>query len=74
MANKIVFTPNIPIAWNYFWGTFWSDILKFLWLPDMLEGDMKDWEKSSWTLYVLGKILVGFGIYQTIAAFRRYGK
>ena len=49
-----------------------QQVVKFLWIPDGLkkiEGDI-----YSYIWFVLGKILIGYGIYQTISAFRKYGK
>lgn len=53
---------------------FCSNVLTFIWLPNLTGKNMLELQQSSPFFFILGKIAVGFGIYQTIAAFRRYGK
>lgn len=72
-ADYIFFTLDWH-EWREYLPIFWNNVLCYMWLPDMLNIDLKEWEKSSITIYILGKILVGFGIYQTISAFRKHGK
>ena len=72
-ADHIFFTLDWH-EWMEYLPIFWNDVLSYMWLPDMLNLDLKEWEKSSITIYILGKILIGFGIYQTISAFRKHGK
>lgn len=71
--NEYSFGGN-PMQWVILTSDFWKEILNFLWLPSGFKE--LDNEKStvlSSFLYILGKILIGYGIYQTISAFRKYG-
>jgi hypothetical protein len=61
---------------------FWSDAIEFLWLPHGL-GNLADQLKKSTSFlqnlgmvisFLLGKIFIAYGIYQTISAFRKFGK
>lgn len=72
----------------YFDVNFWREAVNFLWLPDgfdSLTGLTKD--KGIYTsqhnilnilfgtvCFLLGKILIAYGIFQTISAFRKYVK
>jgi len=68
---------------NLVWFTqsFWEGAISFLWLPSGLK-ELEDFEgKLSWASFItatlsflLGKILIAYGIYQTVAAFRKHGK
>jgi hypothetical protein len=61
---------------------FWSDAVSFLWIPQGvsdLSNGLK--EHHSWISeflmtisFVLGKIFIAYGVFQTISAFRRHGK
>lgn len=61
---------------------FWSEAISFLWLPQGLGGLAENLKSDlctfSWLtmilLFILGKIVVAYGIYQTISAFRKHGK
>lgn len=58
---------------------YWKNVLGFLWLPN-LEGfkELTDTKLNaslwSYVWFIIGKIAVAYGIYQTISAFRKYGK
>lgn len=57
--------------------TYWKEVLNFFWLPN-LDG-FKELSNSKTTIgsyiwFISGKILIGYGIYQTIVAFRKYSK
>jgi len=53
-----------------------DDFVKYLWLPHGFEGLFNGVSVGFWGIFVfiLGKIFIAYGIYQTIAAFRKYGK
>ncbi|MBP1630981.1 MAG: hypothetical protein H6Q15_1874 [Bacteroidetes bacterium] len=56
-----------------------GDALSYFWLfggLDILKNSNKDILISWYALipYILGKIFIGYGIYQTISAFRKFGK
>jgi hypothetical protein len=65
---------------------FWKEAIGFLWLPEGLDGLVKSNNalfdtSSGWGrlvigtfLFLLGKVAVAYGIFQTISAFRKYGK
>jgi hypothetical protein len=61
---------------------FWSGAIEYLWLPqglsELTEGLSKHSSILVITLMILsffvGKILIAYGIFQTISAFRRHGK
>lgn len=66
------------------WGdTFiWTDsaylkeAVNYLWLLDSLN-EISNCEAMNWwmiAVFILGKVLIAYGIYQTISAFRRFGK
>lgn len=77
LTNKeIYFTMNIT-SWIIWDASYWKDILIFMWLPSGLKPiDMYATNISLWGCiwFMLGKIFVAYGIYQTISAFRKYGK
>jgi len=54
-----------------------KEAIEYFWLPNGIEGLFsKEMNVSWWAIvsFFLGKILIGYGIFQTIAAFRKYGK
>lgn len=53
-------------------GLYWKEVLRYLWLPDI--SGIKEIESGfcSTFIYMLGKIFIAYGIYQTISAFRKY--
>ena len=70
-----------------FWSIYVNNILEFIWPLSGLKGlgelEIKSVDPCfanyflltlGKIIFVMGKIAVGFGIYQTIAAFRRHGK
>lgn len=64
--------------WSIFSSEYWENILRYLWLFDQ-EGfkelvNEKEATLLSYIFFILGKIFVGYGIYQTISAFRKYRK
>ena len=61
---------------------FWENLMKYFWLPNGI-GDLISFLKSSPNMfigiigvisYLLGKIFIAYGIFQTISAFRKYVK
>lgn len=67
---------EIPNSWqDESWtsiGIYWKNVLSYLWIPKF--PDLNDMTTTALIFYILGKIIVGYGIYQTIAAFRKHGK
>lgn len=64
--------------WIIFDQQYWIEAIKYLWIAD-LDGFKRIGCNGSPTFfsylfYIVGKILIGYGIYQTISAFRKYGK
>ncbi len=66
-------------SFKYF---FWENLIKYLWLPNGID-DLISFLKSKPNFfigfiglisYILGKILIAYGIFQTISAFRKYVK
>jgi uncharacterized membrane protein YqaE (UPF0057 family) len=61
---------------------FWIDALHYLWLPEGLSELSKGLYKNDFWLgliimilsYIIGKIFIAYGIFQTISSFRRHGK
>lgn len=58
-----------------------KESVNYLWLLNGLSGLLEDTGNTCWWLviilvviFVLGKILIGYGIYQTVAVFRRLSK
>ncbi len=55
-----------------------KELVEYFWLPNGFDGLFSDTNAlSSWggiIVFFLGKIAIAYGIYQTIAAFRKYGK
>ena len=72
-SDQIIFTTNISSIIDYL-PIYWNDVMTFLWLPNIIHKGSVSIADGSMTIFVIGKILIGFGIYQTITAFRRHGK
>ena len=52
-----------------------EEFLKYLWLPNGFDGLFSaKLSLGATSVFILGKIFIGYGIYQTISAFRKYGK
>lgn len=53
-------------------GEYWKSMLQYLWLPDT--SAFKNDGLGFWSIlvYIIGKIFITYGIYQTISAFRKY--
>lgn len=63
--------------WIFFKEEYWKGVLNFFWLPN-LDG-FKELANSKTTIvsyvwFIMGKVFIGYGVYQTISAFRKYGK
>ena len=66
--------------WNFLWNDkqFWSGFINFFWLPtgfnELVSQKSKDVNGGEWgaLFFILGKIIIAYGIYQTVAAFRKY--
>lgn len=61
---------------------FWENLMKYFWLPNGID-DLMSFLKSNSNIfigtigvisYLLGKIFIAYGIFQTISAFRKYVK
>jgi len=54
------------------WGLYWKEVLRYFWLPDI--SGLKGLEVGFWgaLIFIIGKIFIAYGIYQTVAAFRKY--
>jgi len=55
----------------------WSGFLQYIWLPNGLDGliNLNHLINGGWVgalFFLAGKVLVAYGVYQTIAAFRKY--
>lgn len=66
-------------SWLIFDAEYWKRVIEFLWLPSGLNeltelNKLKSISLWSYLWFVLGKIFVAYGMYQTISAFRKYGK
>lgn len=73
-ADEYIFLP--------FTKDFWNGVVNFLWLPEGIN-DLSIFIKGEHTglmlsigilSYILGKILIAYGIFQIISAFRKYVK
>jgi hypothetical protein len=79
-GNEFYFS-YLPKNILWFKQSFWEGALSFLWLPS-IEDEMKvlksGLSRDSFIVnilsFLLGKIFIAFGIYQTVAAFRKHGK
>ncbi len=75
-TNDVCFTINIT-DWLVWDSSYWKQVLIFMWLPSGLKQmEIYATNVSLWGCiwFMLGKIFVAYGIYQTISAFRKYGK
>lgn len=64
---------NEPIS-SILFNTFWTGYFKFL-IPNFnspFGNDLNSWYE--YMFFIIGKIMIGFGIYETIQSFRKYGK
>lgn len=66
----------------FYYKEFWLEAVQFLWLPSGM-GNFSKYVKSDISIlssvslivsFLIGKILIGYGIFQTISAFRKHGK
>lgn len=75
--NKIEFSTDFS-QWIFFNPTYWKEVIGYLWLPNLDDFKvlLNDNNVSVWSYscFIIGKIFIAFGIYQTISAFRKYGK
>lgn len=77
LVNKIEFSNDFS-QWIFFNPTYWKEVIGYLWLPNLDDFKvlLNDNNVSVWSYsyFIIGKIFIAFGIYQTISAFRKYGK
>ncbi len=69
--------------WGPDWGNcmlfddqYWQGVMGFLWLPNtetFKDLGVNNAPALSYITYILGKVFIGYGIYQTISAFRKFG-
>lgn len=55
-------------------STFWKEALLFLWLPSTSLESIYNHGLLYLIIYILGKILIAYGIIQTVLSFRKYSK
>lgn len=65
-------------GWYFIWSNpnYIKEAVSYLWLLDGLN-EISKCEVVNWPMaifFVLGKVMIAYGIYQTISAFRRFGK
>ena len=59
---------------------FWPDAFEFLWLPQGIKKLSDSTANLSWftipivAFFIIGKILIAYGVFQTVSAFRKHGK
>ncbi|NII83161.1 hypothetical protein [Pedobacter sp. SG908] len=57
-------------------GRFWTGFIDYFWLPAGFKQLIEDGRLAggAWgaTLFIIGKVIIAYGIYQTVAAFRKY--
>lgn len=70
-TGSFVYTNDV-LKWSIFHQKYWIGVLNFLWLPTIVSS--KKLNLISYVLLIFGKIMVAYGVYQTISAFRKYGK
>lgn len=73
--NSVIWFDN-PLNWLIFQPNYWKYVFEYLWLPDGIK-ELKEAPYSSlWSYiwFIFGKIVIAYGIYQTISAFRKYSK
>lgn len=76
--NTVELTWNVR-TWMLFSSEYWEKVLGFLWLPNSdgfrdLLTNPTEVSIRSYIWFILGKIFIAYGIFQTISAFRKYGK
>lgn len=77
-TREIVWSTDAS-SWIIFNTIYWKEVLGYLWLVDLdgyknIFDDAKDISLKSAFIFLFGKIFIAYGIYQTISAFRKYGK
>ncbi len=77
-TGEIVWSADAS-SWIIFNTIYWKEVLGYLWLVDLdgyknIFDDTKDISLKSAFIFLFGKIFIAYGIYQTISAFRKYGK
>lgn len=55
-------------------SSFWKDVIAFLWLPSTSLEGIDNYGVLYLIVYCIGKIIVAYGIIQTVLSFRRYSK
>ncbi len=80
--NNFLYLTHLDCKFFLFERNFWSDALTYLWIPDGLN-DLSDGLKMEHSIlnfifmmvfFILGKVSIAYGVFQTISAFRRHGK
>jgi hypothetical protein len=64
------------IGSNFIWqdANLLRESVQYLWLFNGLDGLSAKCNFSEIIIYILGKILISYGIFQSVSAFRKYGK
>ncbi|RCH53685.1 hypothetical protein DJ568_16755 [Mucilaginibacter hurinus] len=80
-----IFTLSI-FGFGFFWednwsflytdSKFWAGFINYFWLPtgfnELTKNGVVQGGGAGGVTYIIGKILIAYGIYQTVAAFRKY--
>ena len=85
VRDGIAFPWNRDCIFLLFDSSFWEEAINFLWLPEGLDSltntenglfSTNQWYKLllGTFFFLLGKVAIAYGIFQTISAFRKYGK
>lgn len=53
---------------------FWHEVITFMWLPFTKIEDVTSYSLLYNLIYILGKILIAYGLFQTAVSFRKYSK
>jgi len=65
-------------SWNFIYNDarFWSGFINYFWLPtgfnELARHGVVQGGIAGGIVFILGKILIAYGIYQTVSAFRKY--
>lgn len=74
VTSHPIFHWSTNLSWSDF-GIIWTHFIKYISTFPVLKNEMQD--ENNWlidSILLLARIFIGVGIYQTITAFRKYGK
>jgi hypothetical protein len=82
LLSSVIFYSAFYVCWFSFNALgksdlYWTGLINYFWLPSGLEGliDNHNNIHGGWLgaiFFILGKVLIAYGIYQTVSAFRKY--